>query len=141
LVVFLPENHPLKTNSSLHLKEIAREPFIMPKECDRMLGSIFKAQGISPNIQFEVRDIATILAMVQEGVGNTILPEMAIPLTLPKVNASYLSPQVYQNLGLAVRSTDHTSPVVSAFIHETQEFTKNLSLKLFNSYHSVIVKG
>jgi DNA-binding transcriptional LysR family regulator len=141
MVVFLPENHPLKTNSSLHLKEIAKEPFIMPKECDRMLRSIFKAQGISPNIQFEVRDIATILAMVQEGVGNTILPEMAIPLTLPKVNASYLSPQVYQNLGLAVRSTDHPSPVVSAFIHETQEFTKNLSLKLFNSYHSVIVKG
>lgn len=140
MVVFVPEKHPLSNQSEIHLKEIADEPFIMPKECGRVLRSIFKKQGISPNIQFEVSDIATIIAMVQEGVGNTILPEMGIPSTLPKVTASYLSPQVYQNLGLEIRSTDYISPVLSAFIHGTQEFTKNLSLKLFNSYHSVIVK-
>ncbi|MGC4377625.1 LysR family transcriptional regulator [Fictibacillus sp. Mic-4] len=140
MVIFLPENHPANGKASLELKTIAHEPFIMPKECDRVLRSIFNAQGCAPNIQFEVRDIATILAMVQEGVGNTILPEMAIPATLPKVSASYLNPQVYQNVGLAFRASRYTLPVVSAFIHEAQEFTKDLSLKLFNSYHSVIVK-
>lgn len=140
MVVFVPENHRLSNQSYIHLKEIANEPFIMPKECHRVLHIIFKEQGISPTIQFEVRDIATIIAMVQEGVGNTILPEMAIPATLTKVNATYLSPQVYQNLGLEVRSTDYISPVINAFIHETQEYTKNLSLQLFNSYHSVVVK-
>ncbi|MDQ0246130.1 DNA-binding transcriptional LysR family regulator [Bacillus fengqiuensis] len=140
MVVFVPENHRLSNQSYIHLKEIATEPFIMPKECHSVLHTIFKEQGISPTIQFEVRDIATIIAMVQEGVGNTILPEMAIPATLTKVNAAYLSPQVYQNLGLEVRSKDYISPVVTAFIHETQEYTKNLSLKLFNSYQSVVVK-
>jgi DNA-binding transcriptional LysR family regulator len=140
MVVFVPENHPLSNQSSIALKEIASEPFIMPKECDRVLRAIFKEQGISPNIQFEVSDIATIIAMVQEGVGNTILPELAIPSILPKVIASYLNPQVYQNLGLEVRSADYISPVLTVFIHEAREFTKNLSLKLFNSYHSVIVK-
>ncbi|WML44827.1 LysR family transcriptional regulator [Neobacillus sp. PS3-40] len=140
MVVFLPENHPLSNQSHLHLKEIANESFIMPKECDRVLQAIFKEQGIYPNIQFEVRDIATIIAMVQEGVGNTILPEMAIPSTLAKVTVSYLSPQKYRNLGLAVSSSDYTSPALNAFIHEAQEFTKNLSLELFNSYYSVIVK-
>jgi DNA-binding transcriptional LysR family regulator len=140
MVVFLPENHRLNNQSSLQLKDIANEPFIMPKECDPVLRKIFKEQKVYPNVPFEVRDIATIIAMVQEGVGNTILPEMAIPSTLPKISAAYLSPQVYQNIGLAVRSTNYTSPVINAFIHETQEFTKNLSLKLFNSYHSVIMK-
>ncbi|MDP4087225.1 MAG: LysR family transcriptional regulator [Bacillota bacterium] len=140
MVVFLPGKHPLSNQTYLKLEEIANEPFIMPKECGRVLQSIFKEQGIYPNIQFEVRDIATIIAMVQEGVGNTILPEMAIPSTLPKVAASYLSPQMYQNLGLTFRSTEYMNPVINAFVHETQEFTKNLSLKLFNSYHSVIVK-
>ncbi|WP_169907681.1 LysR family transcriptional regulator [Priestia abyssalis] len=140
MVVFVPENHRLSNQSSIHLKEIANEPFIMPKECHSILHTIFKEQGVSPAIQFEVRDIATIIAMVQEGVGNTILPEMAIPATLTKVNAAYLSPQVYQNLGLEIRSTDYISPVITAFIHETQEYTKNLSLQLFNSYHSVVVK-
>lgn len=140
MVVFVPEKHPLSNQSSIQVKDIASEPFIMPKECNQVVRAIFKERGISPNIQFEVGDIATIIAMVQEGVGNTILPELAIPSTLSKVNASYLSPQVYQNLGLEVRSTDFTSPALTAFIHEAQEFTKNLSLKLFNSYHSVIVK-
>lgn len=140
MVVFVPEGHTLSNQSNISLKEIINEPFIMPKECKSLLRSIFKEQGVSPNNQFEVRDIATIIAMVQEGVGNTILPEMAIPSTLSKISASYLSPQVYQNLGLEVRSTDYISPVLTAFIHETQEVTKNLSLKLFNSYRSVVVK-
>lgn len=140
MVVFVTENHPLSNQSQIDLKEIANEPFIMPKECHRVLQTIFKEQGIFPTIQFEVSDVATIIAMVQEGVGNTILPEMAIPATLTNVNASYLSPQVYQNLGLEVRSTNYMSPALTAFIYEAQEYTKNLSLKLFNNYQSVIVK-
>jgi DNA-binding transcriptional LysR family regulator len=140
MVVFVPENHPLSQQTDIKLRDIANEPFIMPKECKQSLLKIFHKHGITPNIQFEVRDIATILAMVQEGVGNTILPEMAIPVTMTKVNASYLRPQVYQNVGLEVRSTEYISPVLNAFIHEAQEFTKNLSIELFNSYHSVIVK-
>ncbi|MGJ7910779.1 LysR family transcriptional regulator [Neobacillus sp. LXY-1] len=140
MVVFVSENHPLRHQEAIHVKDIASEPFIMPKECNHVIRKIFKEQGISPNVQFEVSDIATIIAMVQEGVGNTILPELAIPSTLSKVTASYLSPQVYQNLGLEVRSTHFMNPALKAFIHEAQEFTKNLSLKLFNSYQSVIVK-
>ncbi|WP_051591229.1 LysR family transcriptional regulator [Bacillus sp. UNC438CL73TsuS30] len=140
MVVIVPEQHPLGNQSPILVKEIGSEPLIMPKECDRLLRAVYREQGITPNIQFEVSDIATIIAMVQEGVGITILPELAIPSTLPKVTPSYLSPQVYQNLGLEVRSSEYISPVLTAFIHEAQEFTKNLSLKLFNSYHSVIVK-
>ncbi|NRD76821.1 LysR family transcriptional regulator [Bacillus sp. BRMEA1] len=140
MVVIIPEQHPLSHQSDIKLKEIAKEPFILPKECDRLLRTVFKEQGVTPSIPFEVSDIATIIAMVQEGVGNTILPELAIPSILPKVHVSYLSPQVYQNLGLEIRSSDYMSSVLTAFIHEAQEFTKNLSLRLFNSYHSVITK-
>lgn len=140
MVVFVPEDHPLNKQSQIHIKDIDHEPFIMPKDCGDMILRIFKHEEVSPTVQFEVRDIATIIAMVQEGVGNTILPEMAIPSTLTKVNASYLSPQIYRNLGLEVRKRNYISPVLTAFIHESQEYTKNLSLKLFNSYHSEIVK-
>jgi DNA-binding transcriptional LysR family regulator len=140
MVVFVPENHSLNNQSFIHLDEIAKEAFIMPKECKHPLQAIFREQAITPNIQFEVSDIATIIAMVQEGVGNTILPEMAIPATMTKVNASYLNPQVYQNVGLEVRTTEYMSPELTAFIHVAQDFTKNLSLELFNSYQSVIVK-
>jgi DNA-binding transcriptional LysR family regulator len=112
----------------------------MPKECGHVIRSIFKEQGLSPNVQFEVSDIATIIAMVQEGVGNTILPELSIPSALSRVTASYLSPQVYQNLGLEVRPQEFMNPALNALIHEAQEFTKNLSIKLFNSYQSVIVR-
>lgn len=140
MVVFVPEQHPLNHQATISLQDIANEPFIMPKECSQMLQKIFQHQGTTPKIQFEVSDVTTIIAMVQEGVGNTILPEMAIPATLAKVNASYLSPQVYQNLGLELCSTEHISPTILAFIAVAQEFTKDLSLKLFNSYQSIIVK-
>ncbi|MEH7157898.1 LysR family transcriptional regulator [Neobacillus drentensis] len=140
MVVFVPENHPMSHQSSIQVKDIANEPFIMPKECNHLIRSIFKEQGFSPNVQFEVSDIATIIAMVQEGVGNTILPELSIPSALSRVTVSYLSPQVYQNLGLEIRSTEFMNPALYALIHEAQEFTKNFSIKLFNSYQSVIVR-
>ena len=140
MVVFVPEKHSLSQQANIQGKDIASEPFIMPKESARVIRTIFKEQGFTPKVQFEVSDIATIMAMIQEGVGNTILPELAIPSTLSKVTAAYLSPQVYQNVGLEIRSTEYMSPVLTAFIDEAQEFTKNLSLTLFNSYHSVIVK-
>ncbi|WML54989.1 LysR family transcriptional regulator [Neobacillus sp. PS3-12] len=140
MVVFVPENHPMSHQSSIQVKDIAGDPFIMPKECNHVIRSIFKEQGLSPNVQFEVSDIATIIAMVQEGVGNTILPELSIPSVLSRVKASYLSPQVYQNLGLEVRPTEFTNPALNALIHEAQEFTKNFSIKLFKSYQSVIVR-
>ncbi len=85
LVVFLPADHPLKDQASIRLKQIAADPFIMPNgDSDEFIRSLFRYSGITPNIQFEVRDTATILAMVQEGLGVTVLPEMAIPMSSPR---------------------------------------------------------
>ncbi len=139
MIVFLPANHPLKNETSLQLYQISSDPFIMPKaDCEIFIKDIFRSNGIVPNIHFEVRDTATILAMVQEGVGVTILPEMAIPTSLPKVSASYLLPQAYRNVGLGMRSLKSVSPAATAFINESQQFVKDLSFKLFNSYQSYL---
>lgn len=137
MVVFLPANHPLKDSKTLTLGQIAKDPIILPSgDNDPFLRSLFRSYGITPNIQFEVRDTATLLAMVQEGVGITVLPEMAIPMSLPKVSSSYLDTPKLRNIGLGIRDLETASPAAQAFVREAQEMAKELSFKLFNSYHS-----
>lgn len=43
---------------------------------------ILKEQQVSQNIQFNVEDNQTIIAMVREGLGITIMPELALPYNL-----------------------------------------------------------
>ena len=137
MVLFMPANHSLNKETHLSLSQVANEHFIMPKaDCEDFIREIFNKQGLSPNVKFEVRDTATILAMVQEGVGITMLPEMAIPTSMPKVSSSYLRPLAVRNVGLGMRVMHKASPSSKAFIREAQEFVKDLSLKLYNSYQS-----
>lgn len=137
MVIFIPANHPLSSESQLDLKQIEHEPFIMPKaDCEDFIKHIFRKHNMNPNIQFEVRDTATILAMVQEGVGVTMLPEMAIPTSLPKVSSSYLKPLAYRNVGFGLKNKTTITPATDAFIDHAQEYVKELSFKLFNRYQS-----
>jgi DNA-binding transcriptional LysR family regulator len=125
LKVFLPPNHPLNDQPALSLQQIAGDPFIMPKaDCESLIREVFAAERLVPNVQFEVRDTATILAMVQEGIGVTLLPELAIPTSLPNVKTSDLIPFAKRSVGLGVRCLQTVPPAGAEFICHTQEYVK-----------------
>jgi DNA-binding transcriptional LysR family regulator len=76
-------------------------------------------------VQFEVRDMATILAMVHEELGVTLVPALALPLApIGGVRALPLDPPVQRPIGLVVRSRDAASPAVAAFIHQARAWAK-----------------
>lgn len=122
LVIVLPPHHPLKAETSLCLEQIATEPFIMPKEgCDQLVKEVFRKQQLTPNTQFEIGNTETILSMVAEGLGVTIIPQLMLPKLITDVAIAQLTPIVYRNIGLSVLSLKSAPPAVHAFITEAQQ--------------------
>jgi DNA-binding transcriptional LysR family regulator len=118
--VILPDQHPLKDEPFLTFDQIRDRCFIMPK--DTCIKRLLSAHGITPNVTFEVRDATTILSMVQEWIGVTILPELYLPEVMPKVVAVPLQPAIRRELVLAVRSLKCVSPITAEFIVHSQRF-------------------
>ena len=79
MVLVLPENHPLSSQDSVSLKQLTKFPFILldEGECSVSLEA-FQKQGLAPNIEYKVYDDYSILAMVRQGLGISILYHLVI---------------------------------------------------------------
>ncbi|WP_353057227.1 LysR family transcriptional regulator substrate-binding protein [Brevibacillus sp. MER 51] len=77
MMVILPDTHPLKDSQTLRFSEIAERCFIMPK--DGCIRKMLQENHITPTVTFEVREVYTILTMVQEYIGFTIVGKNKYP--------------------------------------------------------------
>lgn len=72
--------------------------------------------------------MGTILAMVGEGLGITVVPELALPLhpeSLTELRTVSLEPPVRRHLALAVRSLEIASPAATAFVRLAEELSRD----------------
>jgi DNA-binding transcriptional LysR family regulator len=73
--------------------------------------------------RYEISDVPTILAMVQEGLGVSIVPAMNIPDVMPGLAALRLDPPAYRHLSLATLSGG-APPAVEAFIDQARVWSE-----------------
>ena len=70
MLAVLPPNHPLAQNEIISLAQLAKEPFILLDEGDySVIMNAFQKLNLSPQIEYEVYDDYSILAMVRQGLG------------------------------------------------------------------------
>ena len=70
MLAVLPPNHPLAQNKTISLAQLAKEPFILLDEGDySVIMNAFQKLHLSPQIEYEVYDDYSILAMVRQGLG------------------------------------------------------------------------
>lgn len=125
LLAVLPGWHPLGDAETVSIERLAAEPFVMSKGgCEPLISSAFRSVGCRPSIRFEVRDMGAILAMVGEGLGVTIVPELALPHHpegLADLRTVPLDPPVRRRLALATRSLEGASTATTAFVRLAQQ--------------------
>ena len=74
MMAVLPPGHPLALPSIVSLKELASEPFILLDEGDFSVPlAAFEKRSLRPEIKYEVYDDDTILAMVRQGLGVSLI--------------------------------------------------------------------
>jgi DNA-binding transcriptional LysR family regulator len=117
--VFLvvPKAHRLAGRSSARLADIKDDPFLMSQAgCEPMIRSLFRAAGISPRVVLEIRDVSTLLALVREGVGVSLVPELAIPAGTRGISTVSLEPRSARSLGVLFDPKAPLSPAARAFL-------------------------
>jgi DNA-binding transcriptional LysR family regulator len=116
MLAVLPAGHPLAGRRAIRLRDIAADPFIMSKGgCEPLIRDLFRAAGLEPRVRQEVRDMATILGMVQEGLGVTVVPALALPPRAARLRALALEPRARRRLGLAMPALAQAPPAAAAF--------------------------
>jgi DNA-binding transcriptional LysR family regulator len=126
LYVVVPEFHPLALNESIDIKDIENESFIMPKSgCDILVRDLFKKNSVHPKIKLEIGDNNTIISMVQENLGITIIPELSIPKNNINIRQVSLDTNVYREIGLGLKSIKNSPPSVKKFIHISKTILAN----------------
>jgi DNA-binding transcriptional LysR family regulator len=117
LHVFVAHGHRLRARMSVTLDDLREENWIArPSGCD--LPAIFEhyEEKHRPPIRYQASEVATILAMVREGLGITILPRKLLPDKLEGITAIPLDPPRQLQIGLAVRSMASASPAAQFFV-------------------------
>jgi DNA-binding transcriptional LysR family regulator len=115
--VFVPIGHRLHVQTTVTPSDLRTERFIMPKvTCEFM-----EMAGLEPGkggtrIRYQAGDGRTILAMVREGLGITLLPRTMLPEKLEGVVAVPLDPPQRLQIGLGVKSQKTASPGAKLFV-------------------------
>ena len=79
MVAVLPQNHPLAARRVLRLEELAREPLILLDEGVRSVPlDAFARLGLQPRLEYKVYDDYSILSMVRQGLGVSILYRLVV---------------------------------------------------------------
>lgn len=126
LCVVVPLTHRLRTREAVKPAELREEGFIMEKtQCALHLleRAGFKTDRTGSLIRYQASDSTTILAMVREGLGITLMPRKMLPKKLEGVVALSLDPPQPLQIGLAIRS-QAASRGAKLFVETALNWTK-----------------
>ncbi|WP_335870823.1 LysR family transcriptional regulator [Bacillus sp. 2205SS5-2] len=126
LLAVLSTESPLSNENQLSIQNLEKSPFIMPTyQCYKDILGIFNANQITPQIRFENMNESSVISMVANNLGISILPEMVIPKSVNSIQAIPLDPNAFRSISLAVRKP--ASPAANYFLEVTKERVAGLS--------------
>lgn len=115
LVAILPKGHRLAALSQIPIGELGEEPFIsLLQSSDHDIHRALDNAGIHPNIKYTTKDDYAILAMVEQGLGISIVPQLLIRGKDQNLAVRPLTPAASRTIALAIPE-EETLPVVRAF--------------------------
>lgn len=109
----LPSNHRLASKDIVTLQDLADEPFIQLEE-----GSLsepleaFASAGLSPNISMCIHDDYSILSMIENEMGISILPELVLRKTNYDIAVRSIDPPVTRKISIVLKEYD-SLPIAS----------------------------
>jgi molybdate transport repressor ModE-like protein len=118
------DHHALAKRSSVTIDDFAQEPFIMSKfGCSGIIRQMFEAADLPLNVALELSDGHSVLTMVKEGLGVTMLPAMSLPDEMNGIHALSFNPPRYRELRAIVNNTKTISPAAQAFLQIIHDST------------------
>lgn len=125
----LPKNHPLTQYDIVPLEKLAKEQFIMLEighhsECE----AAFRDHALSPNVRYNLHDDYSILAMVEQNLGVSLLADLIIDKMQPSFDIVKrpVTPQVSRTVAIGYKSQAELSMASLKFIECLKEHLNQL---------------
>jgi DNA-binding transcriptional LysR family regulator len=135
LSVALPEFHPFAKQAVVHLKNLAAEPFVQfhrkgaPGLFDEVTACCRRA-GFSPRVVSEPNFMATVMTLVESGLGISLIPRCVRSLNRPHVAIRSISPKSASiPLCVAWRKSAN-SPPLAAFLDVLRKATPRIRVQM-----------
>ena len=117
MLALLPKDHPLAGAEAYPLEECANDRFIMPAlGCDDDVTALFAKNGIVPNVQFTTLESFSVMSMVEQGLGMSVMNQLITEKRICDVVKLPLDPPSQITLGIALHSKADISPAVRMFL-------------------------
>lgn len=121
LMAIIPENHPLADCEKFPVTALSEEPFmVLEKGVKAEIMEILGKYDFAPKVRFTTWDDYAIMAMVESGLGISILPQLILKRVPYKIIAKELDVPAYRRIGFALRSRKNASLAVKRFLEYLQ---------------------
>lgn len=123
----LPPNHPLAKKKALVLNDLSEEPFILLEEGGYSEPlEAFRTAGITPKVKLRVHDDYSILSMVEQGLGVSILAELVLHKTNYDIAALPIEPAIMRTMGIVTKDKNRLPLASKEFIRCLLEHKEQL---------------
>lgn len=124
LVAILPQGHRLAALERIPIGEFNQEPFIsLLRSSAHDIHRALDKAGVRPNIKFTTKDDYAILAMVEQGLGVSIVPELLLRGRQENLVVRHLEPHATRTIALAIPE-GNALPVVEAFVQTAVQWVR-----------------
>ncbi|MCD5992865.1 LysR family transcriptional regulator [Pseudomonas sp. CDFA 602] len=124
LRLFVAHTHPLASRRSVVLSDLAGQPIILTgrdSSVRERVEQLFADEGLALVPGLEANYMSTVLALVREGLGMTLLPESADEGRSDTVQVPIDHPGVSREIGLITRSGHTLSPAAQRLVEMLDE--------------------
>lgn len=112
LYLVVSEKHPLAIKEQVFIEDLAHHNFILPiAGCQKLILSTLRKENVKVKIMMELRETHTILDLVQENTGITILPRMALP-QMEGVKYIPIQPLMQREVGVTFALNNKNDPEI-----------------------------
>lgn len=130
MVVLTSDEHPLASKKSVHLKQLKNENFITTPITSGHYHDFFnacQAMNFNPKIRMTCSSVKTILGLVSEDLGITVLSSR-VAATIdqnPGITTLTLSPPINRKIFLTINKTTNISPALKVFVDFTASWIES----------------
>ncbi len=115
--VVLPAGHSLAEKETVDIADLNDLPFLLLEHGGKTeVSDLLEFSHVQPDIRFTTWEDFAIMAMVEKGMGVSILPDMILQRIPYQVEIRSLQKPYYRSIGLAIKSQNHITPAVKKFI-------------------------
>ncbi len=125
LLAVLPKNHHLTGRKIISASELDGEPFIsLLENSDQDARGVLEQARVKVDVKFTTKDDYAIIAMVEQGLGISIMPELLLEGHSDGICAVPIDGGQKRTIGIAISSAAADSPCVQSFTQYIQHWIK-----------------